>query len=78
MELIAPLWRGDVDEVYYYIYFNGHCITIEKTIETQSSIDASRWKSGNYFQTYEEARPYARKMTLAFTIIFNDRANVNT
>lgn len=78
MELIAPLWRGELNESYYYAYFNGYCITIEKAVETRIVLDTARWKSGNYFQTYEEARPYARKMALAFTNIFNNRANVNT
>lgn len=77
MELIAPLWRGQLTDVYYYVGFNGHCISIEKAVDQGSILDTARWKSGNYFQTYEEARPNARKMALAFTNIFSDRANVN-
>jgi 5-methylcytosine-specific restriction endonuclease McrBC GTP-binding regulatory subunit McrB len=77
MELITPLWRGQLTDVYYYVAFNGYCISIEKAVDQRLIVDGGRWKSGNYFQTYEEARPYAKKMALAFTNIFNTRTNVN-
>ncbi len=51
--LTRPRWRAEVGQEYYYI---NPCGIIETEIENGSSFDSELFKSGNYFQTKQEAK----------------------
>lgn len=44
---------------YYYVSFQGRIV---ESIETNSDFDLQLWKSGNYFETWEEASKASKAM----------------
>lgn len=54
-----PRWRAKEGKRYYYASDWGFA---ESTIDDMDEIDNERYKCGNYFETEEEARPFAKKI----------------
>lgn len=54
-------WRATpgAKSTYYLITME---LEVTKTHDKNRGVDKFRWKRGNYFQTYEEARKYAKKV----------------
>lgn len=56
---IKKRWRAKHGEYFYYINF---LFEIDWTIESFAEGDDAKYKSGNYFETKEEAEKYAEYM----------------
>ena len=57
-------WRAEIGQAYYHVNDNG--IYVKQTTEVGYPHDAVRFKSGNYFQTKEEAEAMAEKVRALF------------
>lgn len=58
-----PEWRALKGERYYYISDRGH---VSPAIEAGEVNDNCRYEIGNYFETFKEAKPYAKKIREIF------------
>lgn len=62
-ECKLPRWRADKDARYYYVSSEGY---VTHAWEHFSATDAVRWDCKNYFETYEEADEYLKKIKKLF------------
>ena len=62
-ECKLPRWRADKDSRYYYVSSEGY---VTHAWEHFSATDAVRWDCKNYFETYEEADKYLKKIKKLF------------
>ena len=64
-----PRWRALEGDRYYYVSDRGHVSTAK---ETGVADDNCRYKIGNYFETFKEAEPYAKKVREIFKVIIEN------
>ena len=68
--IIRPIrWRAEIGQAYYHVHDNGILplrLCVRQATDVGYPHDAVRFKSGNYFQTKEEAEAMAEKVRALF------------